>query len=79
MIEVAISYGFGDDNRYKLEKIPPHIQLASYKYDPLMKNLSSITNALLAAKTDLQVVHLPLNILTEPADDDARDEDGPLL
>jgi hypothetical protein len=69
MIEVAISYGFGEDNRYRLEEIPPQIQLASYKYDPLMRNLLPITNALLEAKTDLQVVHLPLNTLNEPVGD----------
>lgn len=63
MIEVAISYGFGDDNRYNLEEIPPNIQLASYKHDPLMEHQDKIIDALEKAGTNLLVVHLPLDFL----------------
>ena len=69
MIEVAISYGFGSDNRYNLEEIPANIQLASYKYDPLITDRDKITDALEKAGTNLLVVHLPLNALTEKPSD----------
>lgn len=68
MIEVAISYGFGSENRYNLEEIPPTIQLASYKYDPLMDHQDKIADALEEAKTNLQVVHLPLDTLHQDKD-----------
>ncbi len=69
MIEVGISYGFGDDNRYKLEDIPPDIQLAMYKYEPFKQNEHKIIDALEKAETNLLTVHLPLNTLKlEPND-----------
>ena len=36
IIDVCISYGFGEDNRYALEAIPNKIQLAIYKFDLFM-------------------------------------------
>jgi len=63
MIQVAISYGFGDDNRYNLQWIPPNIQLASYKFDSLIENQDKIIDTLEKSKTNLLVVHLPLEVL----------------
>jgi len=69
MIEVAISYGFGADNRYNLEEIPPKIQLASYKFDPLIENQDKIIDTLEKAGTNLLVVHLPLDVLHQDKDE----------
>jgi len=65
MIKVAISYGFGAENRYNLEEIPPSIQLASYKHDPLMEYQDKIIDTLERAGTELLVVHLPLDVLRQ--------------
>ena len=69
MIEVAISYGFGSENRYNLEEIPPNIQLASYKHDPLMEHQDKIIDALEKAGTNLLVVHLPLDVMHQDKDE----------
>ncbi len=69
MIEVAISYGFGVDDRYNLEKIPPSIQLANYYYNSLEENQDRIIDALEKAETNLLVVHLPVDILKQDPND----------
>lgn len=69
MIKVAISYGFGEDNRYHLEEIPPDIQLAVFNYDMFKKNEKRIIEALEKAETNVLVVHLPLDILKQDVGD----------
>ncbi len=65
MIQVAISYGFGVDNRYNLEKIPPSIQLANHYYNSLGENQDQIIDALEKAETNVLIVHLPLDTLKQ--------------
>ena len=63
MIDVCISYGFGEDNRYNLESIPDKIQLAVYKYDPFMKMKDEVVKAIERNGTNVKVIHLPLDTL----------------
>ena len=63
MIEVAISYGFGEDNRYKLSEIPPDIQLALFQYDIYAENREKIITSLELAETNVAAVHLPMDTL----------------
>lgn len=63
VIDVSISYGFGEDNRYALENIPQKIQLASYKYDSFMRMKDKISKAISRRHTRVNVVHLPLDTL----------------
>ncbi len=69
MIKVAISYGFGVQNRYILEEIPPSIQLASFRYDPLLEHQDKIITVLKEAGTILRVVHLPMDTLKQEPHD----------
>jgi len=46
MIQTSISYGFGKDNRYKLDRIPVDIQLAVYKYNIWEENQDEIIRSL---------------------------------
>jgi len=63
MIQVSISYGFGEDNRYNSENIPKNIQLALYKYE-----MFSETDLDMLAQNNINVnvVHLPLDTLKRP-------------
>lgn len=63
VIDVSISYGFGEDNRYALENIPPKIQLAVYKYDLFMGMKDEVAKAVSRKHTRIKVVHLPLDTL----------------
>lgn len=63
MINVAISYGFGEDNRYSLSTIPPRIQLASYKHERYKSHRDEIINTLRENETEVVAIHLPLDIL----------------
>ena len=63
VINIAISYGFGEDNRYALDNIPPKIQLAIYKYDLFMGMKEEIDRAISRKHTHIKVVHLPLDTL----------------
>ena len=55
MIEVAISYGFGEENRYNLEEIPADIQLAIWRYERFKKDEERIVKALEKAETNVSV------------------------
>jgi len=60
MIQVSISYGFGEYNRYNSENIPDNIQLALYKYE----NFKEADLDFLAQNNiNVNVVHLPLDTL----------------
>jgi len=61
MINVGISYGFGEENRYYEENIPSDIQLALYKYPLYKANEPKIIKALEEAKTNILTVHLPID------------------
>ena len=63
IIDVCISYGFGEDNRYALETIPNKIQLAIYKYDLFMGMRQDVSKAISRKHTRVKVVHLPLDTL----------------
>lgn len=61
MIQVAASYGFGEENRYNYENIPDTIQLAAYKYDLYKKYEVQIITLLDKVNVNVPVVHLPLD------------------
>ena len=61
MIDVSISYGFGEGNRQYRETIPDKIQLAIYKYDIFWELKEDALKALENAGTDVRVIHLPLD------------------
>jgi len=63
VIDVSISYGFGEDNRYALDNIPQKIQLAIYKYDLFMGMKEDISKTISKTHTHVKVVHLPLDTL----------------
>ena len=63
VIDVCISCGFGEDNRYALKNIPHKIQLAIYKYDLFMGMKETISKAISRAHTRVKVVNLPLDTL----------------
>jgi len=69
VIDVCISYGFGEGNRYALENIPNKIQLAVYKYDLFMDMKETISKAISRKHTRVKVVHLPLDTLRRSASD----------
>ena len=63
VIDVCISCGFGEENRYALERIPQKIQLAMFKYDLFMNMKEDISKAISKTHTQVKVVHLPLDTL----------------
>jgi hypothetical protein len=63
VIDVSISYGFGEGNRYTLDNIPHKIQLALYKYDLFMDMKEDIVKSINRKHTHVKVVHLPLDTL----------------
>jgi len=69
MIDVAVSYGFGNENRYNLAVIPESIQLALYKYDLYKKYKSEIWKNVLDGNTTVRVVHLPIDCLRRDFED----------
>jgi len=68
MIKTSISYGFGKDNRYKLDRIPVDIQLAVYKYALWEENADEIVNSLYQNSIRVNAIHLPLDALKQPID-----------
>lgn len=66
MIQVSISYGFGNENRYNLSSVPKNIQLALYKYELYSE---SKLKELQKNNININVIHLPLDTLKR----DARD------
>ena len=69
MIEPAISYGFGNENKYNLSRIPESIQLALYKYDLYIKRKDEIWKSILEAETKVPVIHLPIDSLRRDFND----------
>lgn len=69
MIEVAVSYGFGEENRYNLENVPPSIQLSLYKYDLYEKYKDQIWKAIEENKTKVHAIHLPIDSLKRDYED----------
>jgi hypothetical protein len=61
MIRVGVSTGFGKENRYELQNIPPDIQLACYKYDLYKPQEERIISTLKGTGTNVLTVHLPLD------------------
>lgn len=61
MIEVAVAYGFGNENRYNLEEIPPTIQLSLYKYELYEKYKDELFKQVKDSKTEVKVLHLPID------------------
>ncbi len=61
MIRASISYGFGEDNKYKLKNIPCDIQLAMYKYELYQNNKEEIFKTIKDNNIFVNVVHLPLD------------------
>jgi len=68
MINVSVSYGFGDDNRYYTENIPPSIQLALYKYENYVINSDDVFKSIEENNTKVRATHLPLDTLKLPAE-----------
>jgi len=66
MINISVSYGFGDDNRYHTENVPSSIQLALYKYKNYVKYQDAIFKSVEENNTKLRVTHLPLDTLKLP-------------
>lgn len=69
MIEVAISYGFGEENRYNLDEIPQSIQLALYKYDLYQKYKDEIWKAIEENNIKVHAIHLPIDTLKREFED----------
>jgi len=69
MIDVCISHGFGEDNRYHQNFMPEKIQLAVYKYSPFMENKESVAKQITENNIQVKVVHLPLDTLRRNAKD----------
>lgn len=65
-INVSVSYGYGEDNRYSMPWIPTNVQLALYKYDVFMQSREQIYLHLLENDIKVRVVHLPLDTLKTP-------------
>ena len=65
MINVCISYGFGEGNRYSQERIPDKIQIATWKYDVFMELKEDALKAIEKHGTDVKVIHLPLDTLSQ--------------
>jgi len=63
MIEISVSYGFGEDNRYHDPNIPQKIQLALYKYDLYKQYKKDIFKLISRNHTHVNVVHMPLDFL----------------
>ena len=68
MIDVAVAYGFGNENRYNLDTIPPNIQLSLYKYDLYLKYRDELTQNIIDSKTKVKVMHLPIDALRRDFD-----------
>jgi len=68
MIIPAISYGFGNENRYNLPQIPESIQLALYKYDLYMQYRSELWESVIENDVKVQTVHLPIDALRRDFD-----------
>ena len=64
MIDVCISYGFGEGNRFQQEIIPDKIQLATYKYGIFMELKDDALKAFEKHGTNVKVIHLPLDTLS---------------
>ena len=69
MIDVAISYGFGGENRYNLPKVPESIQLALYKYELYEKYKDELIKAVHDSGARVPVIHLPIDSLRRDIDD----------
>ena len=69
MINVCISYGFGDGNRFQQENIPDKIQLAIWKYGVFMELKDDALKAIEKHGTDVRVIHLPLDTLSQDISD----------
>jgi len=63
MIDVAVSYGFGNENRYNVQYVPESIQLALYKYDLYLKYKDELLAQLHEHKTKVRTIHLPIDTL----------------
>lgn len=68
MIEVAVAYGFGNENRYNLDEIPPAIQLSLYKYELYEKYKEELFQQITDSNTQVRVLHLPIDVCTRPFD-----------
>ena len=66
MIQVSVSYGFGEDNRYNLESIPENIQWALYKHEMFKE---ADLDFLERNNINVNVVHLPLDTLRRDVGD----------
>ena len=67
MIEVAISYGFGSDNRYNdTGALPKRIQLALYKYELYQQQKTEIFKTVKENHTHVPIAHMPLDFLRQP-------------
>jgi sugar phosphate isomerase/epimerase len=63
-ISVAVSYGFGSDNRYNdTGTMPKSIQLALYKYELYEQQKKEIFKAVSRSHTHVHVVHMPFDFL----------------
>jgi len=69
MIETAISYGFSEENRYKIKDIPQSIQLSIWKYDIWKENMDKIIEKIYLNSVSVKTVHLPLDTLKRPFKD----------
>ena len=69
MINVAISYGFGNENRYNVGFVPESVQLALYKYDLYLKYRDELFQQLHENKTQVRVIHLPIDSLRRDPED----------
>lgn len=62
MIRVSVSFGFEDDNRYKIkiEEVPKNIQLSIWKYDSFSESKIQL---LKDNNISINAIHLPFDIL----------------
>jgi hypothetical protein len=62
MRRISISYGFGENNRYNIEKIPENIQWAIFKYEMFRDDDLAFLEQ---SNINVNVVHLPLDSLKQ--------------
>jgi hypothetical protein len=65
MIDIGISFGFGEENKHNLESIPKSIQLVTYRYDVFKNVMDDAITQLKDSETEILSFHFPLDALNQ--------------